>query len=142
MFRAISATRLAHNHMAAMWNSTTCSNIWDPVQAPLPEDSCLHCSCHSWRILPLLCAMPRALDCLTASHIWKHEVTLSGGPADRTVAMAACAAEGANVAAAVAAALCLCLARCFVREPRLSPREPKASMLRFRHLSCKEGVLH
>ena len=50
--------------------------------------------------------------------------------------MAAGAAEGADFAAAVAAALCLCLARCFVREPRLSPREPKASILRFRHLSC------
>ena len=77
-----------------------------------------------------------------ASHIWKQGVTLSGGPADKAVAMAACAVEGADVAAAVAAALCLCLARCFVREPRLSPLEPKASMLRFRHLSCKESVLH
>ena len=43
---------------------------------------------------------------------------------------------GSGAAAAVAAtALCLCFARFFVLEPRLSPREPEASMLRFRHLS-------
>ena len=28
------------------------------------------------------------------------------------------------------------LSRYFVLDPRLSPREPEASMLRFRHLSC------
>ena len=49
--------------------------------------------------------------------------------------MAADAGSGADAAAA-ATARCLCFARYFVREPRLSPREPVASMLRFRHLSC------
>jgi len=61
--------------------------------------------------------------------------TLSGGPADGAVAVAAGAGAGA-AAAAAAAALCFCFARYFVLDPRLSPREPAASMLRLRHLSC------